>query len=178
MKMTGKKNKTASKKDAPALTHIDAAGEARMVDVSQKPATERIAVAEGLVIMSKATLELIVSGNAKKGDVLGTARIAGIMAAKRTADLIPLCHPLALSKVTLDIAPDKKRPGCRVRASVKTTGPTGVEMEALTAVSVACLTIYDMIKAVERGVRIEGIHLIEKKGGKSGHYLVTDNDAT
>ena len=149
-------------------------GEARMVDVSAKPATERIAVAEGRVVMSKATLDLIVSGNAKKGDVLGTARIAGIMAAKRTSDLIPLCHPLALSKVTLDIAPDKKLPGCIVRATVKVTGPTGVEMEALTAVSVACLTIYDMIKAVERGVRIEGIHLVEKKGGKSGHYRAPD----
>ena len=102
--------------------------------------------------------------------MLGTARIAGIMAAKRTSELIPLCHPLALSKVTLDIVPDKKLPGCRVTAGVKVTGPTGVEMEALTAVSVACLTIYDMIKAVERGVRIEGIHLVEKKGGKSGHY--------
>ena len=145
-----------------------------MVDVSAKPATERIAIAEGRVVMSKATLELIVSGNAKKGDVLGTARIAGIMAAKRTSDLIPLCHPLALSKVTLDIAPDKKLPGCIVRATVKVTGPTGVEMEALTAVSVACLTIYDMIKAVERGVRIEGIHLVEKKGGKSGHYRAGD----
>jgi cyclic pyranopterin phosphate synthase len=144
-----------------------------MVDVSEKPATERIAVAEGLVVMTKATLAMIESGNAKKGDVLGTARIAGIMAAKKTSDLIPLCHPLALSKVTLDIETDKKIPGCRVRASVKVSGPTGVEMEALTAVSVACLTIYDMIKAVERGVRIEGIHLIEKKGGKSGHYLVT-----
>ena len=120
--------------------------------------------------MSKATLELIVSGNAKKGDVLGTARIAGIMAAKRTSELIPLCHPLALSKVTLDIAPDGNLPGCIVRATVKVTGPTGVEMEALTAVSVACLTIYDMIKAAERGVRIEGLHLVEKMGGKSGHY--------
>ena len=163
---------------SPALTHIGASGEARMVDVSAKPATERVAVAQGLVIMSKATLDLIVSGNAKKGDVLGTARIAGIMAAKRTSDLIPLCHPLALSKVTVDIVPDRKLPGCRVQASVKVTGPTGVEMEALTAVSVACLTIYDMIKAVERGVRIEGIHLIEKKGGKSGHYLVSNVDAS
>jgi cyclic pyranopterin monophosphate synthase len=165
--------KTKSK--TSALTHIDSAGEARMVDVSAKPATERIAVAEGLVIMSKASLDMIETGNAKKGDVLGTARIAGIMAAKRTSDLIPLCHPLALSKVNVDITPDKKLPGCRVRATVKVTGPTGVEMEALTAVSVACLTIYDMIKAVERGVQIEGIHLVEKKGGKSGHYLVTDN---
>jgi len=164
----------ARKSKKHALTHIDARGEARMVDVSAKPATERIAVAEGLVVMSKATLAMIESGNAKKGDVLGTARIAGIMAAKRTSDLIPLCHPLALSKITLDIEPDKKIPGCRVCASVKVSGPTGVEMEALTAVSVACLTIYDMIKAVERGVRIEGIRLIEKKGGKSGHYLVTD----
>ncbi|HTC98379.1 MAG TPA: cyclic pyranopterin monophosphate synthase MoaC [Bradyrhizobium sp.] len=159
-----------SAKHRPALTHIDSSGEARMVDVSEKPATERIAVAEGRVVMSKATLKLILSGNAKKGDVLGTARIAGIMAAKRTHELIPLCHPLALSKVTVDIEPDPKLPGCIVRASVKVTGPTGVEMEALTAVSVACLTIYDMIKAVERGVRIEAIHLVEKLGGKSGHY--------
>ena len=172
--MADKKNKTAVK-DKAALTHIDAKGEARMVDVSAKPATERVAVAEGQVIMTRTTLAMIESGNAKKGDVLGTARIAGIMAAKRTSDLIPLCHPLALSKVTLDIETDKKIPGCRVRASVKVSGPTGVEMEALTAVSVACLTIYDMIKAVERGVRIEGIHLVEKKGGKSGHYLVTDS---
>jgi cyclic pyranopterin monophosphate synthase len=141
-----------------------------MVDVSAKPATERMAVAEGCVVMSKATLALIVSGQAKKGDVLGTARLAGIMAAKRTSDLIPLCHPLALSKVSLDITTDKKLPGCVVRATVKVAGPTGVEMEALTAVSVACLTIYDMVKAVERGVRIEAIRLIEKKGGKSGHY--------
>jgi len=163
-----------SPKQSSALTHIGAKGEARMVDVSAKPATERLAVAEGRVIMSKATLALIISGNAKKGDVLGTARVAGIMAAKRTSELIPLCHPLALSKVTLDIVPDKSLPGCVVRAAVKVTGPTGVAMEALTAVSVACLTIYDMIKAVERGVRIEGIHLIEKKGGKSGHYRVSE----
>jgi cyclic pyranopterin monophosphate synthase len=157
-------------KSSAALTHIDARGEARMVDVSAKPATERTAVAEGRVIMSKATLELIASGHAKKGDVLGSARIAGIMAAKRTSELIPLCHPLALSKVTVDITPNQKLPGLVVQATVKVTGPTGVEMEALTAVSVACLTIYDMVKAVDRGIRIEGIHLIEKKGGKSGHY--------
>lgn len=154
----------------PSLTHIDAKGEAHMVDVSAKDATERVAVAEGFVVMSTDTLKLIVEGNAKKGDVLGTARVAGIMAAKRTSDLIPLCHPLALSKVTLDITPDDRLPGCRVEASVKVTGPTGVEMEALTAVSVACLTIYDMIKAVERGVHIEGIRLLEKRGGKSGVY--------
>jgi cyclic pyranopterin phosphate synthase len=152
------------------LTHIDAKGEAHMVDVSAKDATERVAVAEGFVIMSAQTLMIIVDGNAKKGDVLGTARVAGIMAAKRTSDLIPLCHPLALSKVTLDITTDDKLPGCRVEASVKVTGPTGVEMEALTAVTVACLTIYDMIKAVERGVHIEGIRLLEKRGGKSGVY--------
>ena len=157
-------------KGGPALTHIDARGEARMVDVSEKPATERVAVAEGRVIMTKGTLDLIESGNARKGDVLGTARIAGIMAAKRTHELIPLCHPLALSKVAIDIEPDPKLPGCLVRATVKVVGPTGVEMEALTAVSVACLTIYDMIKAAERGVRIERIHLVEKTGGKSGRY--------
>ena len=166
----GNTSKDKTSKGGTALTHIDTSGEARMVDVSAKPATERIAIAEGRVVMRKATLDLIVSGNAKKGDVLGTARIAGIMAAKRTSDLIPLCHPLALSKVTLDITPDNKLPGCIVRATVKVTGRTGVEMEALTAVSVACLTIYDMIKAVERGVRLESIHLVEKKGGKSGHY--------
>ena len=159
-----------SSKVKSALTHIDTRGEARMVDVSTKPATERTAVAEGHVVMSKATLAMIESGNAKKGDVLGVARIAGIMAAKKTSDLIPLCHPLALSKVTLEVTPDPRLPGCVVRAEVKVAGPTGVEMEALTAVAVACLTIYDMVKAVERGVRIEGIRLVEKKGGKSGHY--------
>src|SRR6516165_5435626 len=152
------------------LTHIDQGGAARMVDVSPKPATERVAVAAGFVRMSAATLELVLSGNARKGDVFGAARIAGIMAAKKTHELIPLCHPLAISKVVLDIEPDPKLPGCVVRATVKVTGPTGVEMEALTAVAVACLTIYDMVKAVERGVRIEGIHLLEKSGGKSGHY--------
>ena len=164
------KAKSKAESTGNALTHIDAKGDARMVDVSAKPATERTAVAEGRVLMSRATLALIETGQAKKGDVLATARIAGIMAAKRTSDLIPLCHPLALSKVTIDIVTDRKLPGCIVRASVKVTGPTGVEMEALTAVSVACLTIYDMIKAVERGIRIEGIHLVEKIGGKSGHY--------
>src|ERR1700730_2277245 len=143
-----------SSKGGSALTHIDASGEARMVDVSAKPATERTAVAEGRVVMGKATLELILSGNAKKGDVLGTARVAGIMAAKRTADLIPRSHPLALSKVTLDITPDNKLPGCVVRATVKVTGPTGVEMEALTPVSRPSLTIYAMITAVKRPVRI------------------------
>jgi cyclic pyranopterin phosphate synthase len=161
-------------KSKQRLTHLAKSGEARMVDVSDKAATERIAVAEGRVLMSKATLELVMKGNAKKGDVLGTARLAGIMAAKRTHELIPLCHPLALSKVAVDLDPDRKLPGVTVRASVKVKGPTGVEMEALTAVSVACLTIYDMVKAVERGMRIEGIRLIEKQGGKSGHYRVKD----
>ena len=168
--LKSRSSKAKRRRSKAALTHIDSRGEARMVDVSAKPATERTATAEGCVVMSLATLELIVSGNAKKGDVLGTARLAGIMGAKRTAELIPLCHPLALSKVTLDIATDEALPGCIVRATVKVTGPTGVEMEALTAVSIACLAIYDMVKAVERGIRIEGIHLVEKKGGKSGHY--------
>jgi cyclic pyranopterin phosphate synthase len=152
------------------LSHLNPSGEAHMVDVSAKAATERVAVAEGRVIMSAETLALVVSGNAKKGDVLGTARIAGIMAAKRTHELIPLCHPLALSQVTVDLAPDNSLPGIVVRATVKVTGQTGVEMEALTAVSVACLTIYDMVKAAERGMRIDGIRLIEKTGGKSGPY--------
>ena len=152
------------------LTHIDKGGAARMVDVSDKAATERIAVAEGRVRMSKATLDLVLSGNAKKGDVLGAARIAGIMAAKKTHDLIPLCHPLAITKVQIEIVPDADAPGLVVRATVKVTGQTGVEMEALTAVSVTCLTVYDMIKAVERGAVIDAIRLIEKRGGKSGHY--------
>jgi cyclic pyranopterin phosphate synthase len=155
---------------AGKLTHLGETGEARMVDVSAKAATERTAVAEGRVVMSESTLDLVLRGDAKKGDVLGAARIAGIMAAKRTHDLIPLCHPLALSKVSVDIEPDRALPGLTVRASVKVTGPTGVEMEALTAVSIACLTIYDMVKAVERGMRIENIRLMEKRGGKSGHY--------
>jgi len=152
------------------LTHLGAGGDARMVDVSAKATTERVAVAEGHVRMRVETLKLVQSGNAKKGDVLGAARIAGIMAAKRTHELIPLCHPLALTQVKLDLTPDAKLPGIAVRAEVRVTGQTGVEMEALTAVSVACLTIYDMVKAVERGMRIEGIRLIEKRGGKSGRY--------
>ena len=153
---------------ARKLTHLGKGGEARMVDVSDKAATERIAVAEGRVVMAKSTLDLVLKGNAKKGDVLGAARIAGILAAKKTHELIPLCHPLPVTKVAIDIAPD--RTGLTVRATAKVTGQTGVEMEALTAVSVACLTIYDMVKAVERGMRIEGIRLIEKSGGKSGRY--------
>ena len=152
------------------LTHLGARGEARMVDVLTKPATEREAVAEGRVLMQSATLDMVRKGNAKKGDVLGTARIAGIMAAKRTHELIPLCHPLAISQVEVDVTPDAKLPGIVVKARVKVAGQTGVEMEALTAVAVACLTIYDMVKAVERGMRIEGIRLVEKSGGRSGHY--------
>ena len=152
------------------LTHIAQDGSARMVDVSQKAVTSRIAVAEGLVRMQAGTLALIRSGDAKKGDVLGVARIAGIMAAKRTSDLIPLCHALQISGVSLDLALDERLPGIRVEASVKTSGQTGVEMEALTAVSVACLTIYDMVKAVDRGMIIEGVRLLEKSGGASGDW--------
>ena len=152
------------------LTHLGRRGEARMVDVSGKTPTERVAIAEGRVVMRKSTLKLVLKGDAKKGDVLGVARVAGIMAAKRTHELIPLCHPLAIQKIEVDIQPDEKLPGLKVRATVKVSGQTGVEMEALTAVSVACLTIYDMIKAVEREMRIEGIRLIEKRGGKSGVF--------
>ena len=166
--MTGK---TMAEK---TLTHIGASGEARMVDVSDKSVTDRIAVAEGCVLMSKTTLDLVVSGNAKKGDVLGTARIAGIMAAKRTHELIPLCHPLAISQAIVELTPEETLPGIRVRATVKLQGQTGVEMEALTAVSVACLTVYDMVKAAERDMRIEGIRLLEKAGGKSGSFRAKD----
>jgi cyclic pyranopterin monophosphate synthase len=152
------------------LTHIGAEGEARMVDVSDKAATDRIAIAEGRVRMGASTLQTIRAGDAKKGDVVGAARIAGIMAAKKTAELIPLCHPVALTKVSVDIALDDALPGLTVRAEARCVGQTGVEMEALTAVSVACLTIYDMAKAVDRGMSIEGLRLIKKRGGKSGEW--------
>lgn len=155
--------------DSP-LTHFDDKGHAHMVDVSAKLVTDRVAVAEGRVVMSAQTLALIVEGRAKKGDVLGVARLAGIMGAKRTADLIPLCHPLPITKVALDLTPDPALPGIIVQATVKTGGQTGVEMEALTAVSVACLTIYDMLKAAEKGMQINGIRLVLKDGGKSGRY--------
>jgi cyclic pyranopterin phosphate synthase len=155
---------------ARRLTHLGSKGEARMVDVSAKSATERQAIAEGRIVMSQSTLDLVLKGDSKKGDVFGAARIGGIMAAKRTHSLIPLCHPLAISKVAIDIAPDWKLPGLVVTATVKVNGPTGVEMEALTAATVACLTIYDMVKAIERGMHIEGVRLLEKTGGKSGHY--------
>ena len=152
------------------LSHFDAQGHAHMVDVSAKPVTDRIAIAEGLVRMTPETLALITEGRATKGDVLGIARIAGIMAAKRTADLIPLCHPLPLTRVALDLIPDATLPGVRITATVRTQGLTGVEMEALTAVSVACLTVYDMLKAVQKSMQIDGIRLILKDGGKSGLY--------
>ena len=155
---------------AAKLSHLGKGGEARMVDVSAKAPTERVAVAEGVVVMAAKTLDLVLAGNAKKGDVLGAARIAGIMAAKRTHELIPLCHPLAVSNIVVDIQPDRALPGLSVRATVKVTGPTGVEMEALTAVAVACLTIYDMVKAVDKEMVIGDICLVEKKGGRSGHY--------
>jgi cyclic pyranopterin monophosphate synthase len=152
------------------LTHLDATGAANMVDVSDKDVTARIAIAEGTVVMLPETLALIREGDAKKGDVLGTARLAGIMAAKRTHELIPLCHPLLLSQVKVECAPDEGLPGIRVTAEVKVSGQTGVEMEALTAVSVACLTVYDMVKAVDRAMRIEGIRLRQKRGGRSGRF--------
>jgi cyclic pyranopterin phosphate synthase len=152
------------------LTHLSATGEARMVDVSAKIATERVARAEGRVVMAKHTLDRVLRGDAKKGDVLGAARIAGIMAAKKTHELIPLCHPLPVSKIDVDIVADEALPGLIVRATVKVLGQTGVEMEALTAVAVACLTVYDMVKALERTMHIEGSRLLEKRGGQSGHY--------
>ena len=153
-----------------ALTHFDKDGHAHMVDVSDKPVTARSATAEGFVVMTPETLALITSGQARKGDVLGVARLAGIMGAKQTSSLIPLCHPLPITKVALDLTPDPARSAIRVEATVKTGGQTGVEMEALTAVTVACLTIYDMVKAVEKSMRIEGIRLLVKEGGKSGRY--------
>ena len=159
------------------LSHFDDQGHAHMVDVSGKPVTARSATAEGRIRMAPATLALITEGRAKKGDVLGVARLAGIMAAKRTADLIPLCHPLALTRITLDLTPDPSLPGVHISATVKTSGQTGVEMEALTAVSIACLTVYDMLKAAEKGMQIDGIRLLLKDGGKSGLYEAPDHKA-
>ncbi|MFK8033281.1 MAG: cyclic pyranopterin monophosphate synthase MoaC [Hyphomicrobiales bacterium] len=152
------------------LTHLNDSGEANMVDVGDKAVTHRIALAEGRVEMQPETLSMILSGNAKKGDVLGTARLAGIMAAKRTHELVPLCHQLLISKIEINIEPIENENALYVEAMVKVNGQTGVEMEALTAVSVTCLTIYDMAKAVDRGMRIEGIRVLEKSGGKSGTY--------
>ncbi|MEJ2517770.1 MAG: cyclic pyranopterin monophosphate synthase MoaC [Methyloceanibacter sp.] len=155
------------------LSHLNARGEAHMVDVSDKAVTSRTATAEGFVSMAPATLDMILDGTARKGDVLATARIAGIMGAKKTADLIPLCHPLALSKVTVDFTPDRENARLRVEATVKVDGKTGVEMEALTAVTVACLTLYDMCKAADRAMSFAGIRLIEKTGGRSGSFRAT-----
>ena len=152
------------------LSHLDAQGQAHMVDVGDKAETTRIATAEGHVRMATATLDLIRAGNAKKGDVIGTARLAGIMAAKRTSDLIPLCHPLPITHIGVDITPDEGLPGVRVTASVKVAAKTGVEMEALTAAAVACLTIFDMAKAVDRGMEITGVRVVEKRGGRSGTW--------
>jgi cyclic pyranopterin phosphate synthase len=156
------------------LSHLNERGEARMVDVTDKTVTQRTARAEGFVAMAPETLALVESGEAKKGDVLATARIAGIMAAKRTHELIPLCHPLAISKATVEFETSREPTGIRVTAEVKVAGPTGVEMEALTAVSVACLTIYDMLKAADKAMTLEGIRLVEKTGGRSGAYRASD----
>ena len=153
-----------------SLSHFDPSGQAHMVDVSDKAVTARIAVAEGHVRMTPETLALVTAGTAAKGDVLGIARVAGIMATKKTAELIPLCHPLPITKVTLDLTADPDLPGVRISATVKTTGQTGVEMEALTAVSVAALTIYDMLKAAEKSMEIGGVRVTVKDGGKSGRY--------
>lgn len=155
------------------LTHFDATGQAHMVDVAAKPATHRVAVAQGRITMNPATLAIILEGTAKKGDVLGIARIAGIMAAKKTSDLIPLCHPLALTRVAMDFSPDSGSASIVCQATVETVGPTGVEMEALTAVQVALLTIYDMCKAADRGMTMTDIRLLEKHGGKSGSFIAT-----
>jgi len=156
-----------------ALTHFDQSGAAHMVDVSDKDVTDRIAVAEIYIKMAPETFDIISKGRASKGDVIGVARLAGIMGAKRTADLIPLCHPLPITKVTVDLEPDPDLPGLRITATVKTTGQTGVEMEALTAASTAALTVYDMAKAVDRGMEIGGLRVVLKDGGKSGRYEAT-----
>lgn len=159
-----------------ALTHLSSKGEAHIVDVSDKPETKRIARATGRIVMAPATLALALEGQAKKGDVFGVARIAGILAAKRTHELIPLCHPLPITKIAVDLEADESLPGVTVTAEVSVTGKTGVEMEALTAVSVALLTVYDMLKAVDRGMRIEGVELLEKRGGRSGEWRRDEMD--
>jgi cyclic pyranopterin phosphate synthase len=160
------------------LTHINEQGQLHMVDVGHKPETERMAVAKGEIIMKPETLALVQEGALKKGDVLGVARVAGIMAAKRTADLIPLCHPLALTHISVDLELEASLPGVRITAEVRTKGKTGVEMEALTAVSVAALTVYDMAKAVEKTMRIENIRLVEKHGGMSGDVINQDAESS
>ncbi|MEM6376016.1 MAG: cyclic pyranopterin monophosphate synthase MoaC [Pseudomonadota bacterium] len=163
--MTDKTNISGAK-----LTHFDTSGQALMVDVSDKPETARLALAEARITMSQTAFDLLSEGRAGKGDVLGVARLAGIMGAKKTADLIPLCHPLAISKVSVDLTPDPELPGVHIRAEVKTTGPTGVEMEALTAASTAALTVHDMLKAVDRTMVIDGLRVTLKDGGKSGRF--------
>ncbi len=168
---------SARDEHASTLTHLGAQGEARMVDVSDKEATHRVAVAQGRVHMAEATLRTILEGDARKGDVIGAARLAGIMAAKKTSELIPLCHPLQLTKISVDITADEALPGLKVRAEARCLGPTGVEMEALTAVAVACLTIYDMAKAIDRVMCIEGLRLVEKRGGKSGEWRLQEPQA-
>ncbi|MCI5067161.1 cyclic pyranopterin monophosphate synthase MoaC [Acidovorax sp.] len=160
---------------APSLTHFDAQGQAHMVDVGSKASTHRVAIASGRIEMQPETLALIESGTAKKGDVLGIARIAGIMGAKKTSELIPLCHPLALTRVAVDFELLKDRHSVQCISTVETVGPTGVEMEALTAVQVALLTIYDMCKAVDRGMVIAEVRVLEKSGGKSGHFLASSS---
>jgi cyclic pyranopterin phosphate synthase len=157
------------------LTHLDDSGAARMVDVSAKDATEREATAEATIVMSAEAFAAVIDGTAKKGDAIATARIAGIMAAKKTSELVPLCHPIALTRAGVEFVPDAARSAIRILASVKTTGPTGVEMEALTAASVAALTVYDMIKAVDRAAAIEGVKLVAKSGGKSGDYVAEES---
>ena len=157
----------------PGLTHFDAEGQAHMVDVGAKPATHRIAIAQGRIVMLPSTLSIVLAGNAKKGDVLGIARVAGIMAAKKTSELIPLCHPLAITRVVVDFSPDQDTASIACQATVETVGPTGVEMEALTAVQIALLTIYDMCKAVDRGMTITDVRVLEKHGGKSGSFSQT-----
>jgi cyclic pyranopterin phosphate synthase len=153
------------------LSHFDAQGQAHMVDIAAKPATHRVAIAQGRIVMNPATLSIILAGSAKKGDVLGIARVAGIMAAKKTSDLIPLCHPLALTRVAIDFSADEKNSSIACSATVETVGPTGVEMEALTAAQIALLTIYDMCKAVDRGMTITDLRVLEKHGGKSGSFV-------
>ena len=155
----------------PQLSHFDAHGQAHMVDVAAKPATHRIAIAQGRIVMNSQTLEIILAGSAKKGDVLGIARVAGIMAAKKTSDLIPLCHPLALTRVAVDFQTDKATSSVACTATVETVGPTGVEMEALVAVQLALATIYDMCKAVDRGMTMTDVRVLEKHGGKSGSFI-------
>ncbi|WP_025771999.1 cyclic pyranopterin monophosphate synthase MoaC [Thioalkalivibrio sp. HK1] len=164
-------NSRSASDDSGELTHFDAQGRARMVDIGEKPATRRVAVAQGDIRMQAATLGMIVSGEHRKGDVIGIARLAGIMAAKRTSETIPLCHSIALTRVEVDLEPDAGQKRVRCRARAETVGATGVEMEALNAVQAALLTVYDMCKAVDRGMVIESVRLVEKRGGRSGHWV-------